>query len=138
MFKQKEYKMLGVVFLLGVISAVLHQPKIDNVTHNRKSDVIQMSLEQIHKEALSLLDTGKQMSKLRSSDDLNDIGRCGEMMRKHQAHVKQLRASNNLHGQTSNKVHLGAALITLNLCVSCSKTLADQNCKQAEESLEKI
>lgn len=140
MVKHKQFKMLGAIMVLGVISSLVipeQQIKkpVARVTH---SDAKKMSLREIYNQANQMLKEGLAMSKLRQSHDLSDIEICGKKMRKYQAHVKLLRSSNNLLEQTTSKVQLGSALISLNLCVSCSRTLADQNCEQAKTSLSNV
>lgn len=75
------------------------------------------------------------MKSLRYTEELNKLAECGKQMRANRAEVKVLRSAINAHEQTPKKVYLGTALINLNLCVSCSKTLADKSCEQASESI---
>ncbi len=65
----------------------------------------------------------KQGLTLRSSPD------CTDKMRKLQPQAKELRAKIELMSPDSAvRVHLGATVIDLNLCVSCSDALAHEAC----------
>lgn len=83
----------------------------------------------------ALLRAGRRMEPLRQTHDLDKLRRCGELMRERQAEAIALgERAGNIPGSFGGSL-MAVAATQLKLCVSCSRTLARQNCQGAEESL---
>jgi hypothetical protein len=88
----------------------------------------------IANEAARLIEEGRKMDRLRVTNDLALISECGEKMRKHQNNANALR--NKTDTLSNRYIRLGAAVIELNMCVSCSRT-AMEACDRAATYLAK-
>lgn len=103
----------------------------------RKSNLEQQSLNeqrfnQLAQMAVDLLGKGKQMDQLRNRSLMRE---CGTRMRELQPRAKSLQAQVDQLPRSYKKILLGAASSVLTLCVSCSDSLAMENCKEAENYL---
>lgn len=90
------------------------------------------------KEMEVLLQQGREMETLRSSTDddpgrLARLRRCGELMRERQAHVREIRK--RAAGLPGSVAQLRIAATNLELCVSCSESLAPSSCNDARDAL---
>lgn len=90
------------------------------------------------KEMEVLLQQGREMETLRSftadaPGRLAELRLCGELMRERQAHVREIRK--RAEGLPNSVVELRIAATNLELCVSCSESLAPSNCNDARDAL---
>ena len=121
--------------------AIISGKKIEKVVHisvgseqERKVAQGQHSLNEQHfnelaQKVVDLLREGKGMDGLRSTRSMEI---CGTRMRGLQPRARSLQAEVNKLPGSYEKILLGAASSLLTLCVSCSETLAMENCKEAE------
>jgi len=103
----------------------------------RKTNIEKQSLDEQHfnklaQKAVDLFGKGKDMDSLRNT---NTARECGIRMRDLQPKAKSLRAQVDQLPGSHEKMLLGAASSVLTLCVSCSESLAMENCKEAENYL---
>ena len=89
------------------------------------------SIEQIFNDIQELESAGRQMEPLRNNEKF--LGQCGSLMRKNQNKVENLREITNAL-PIQYKITLGAAVTSLESCVSC-KTTAQDSCNRVRENL---
>jgi len=99
------------------------------------SAVLASDLEQansVYNDAVSLLDSGKQMESLRGSTDVDDNLQCNKTMKSNLEKAASLEsAANDL--ETAH-YQLKLAAIELHACTSCA-TDAIESCNRADEAL---
>jgi len=85
-------------------------------------------VQAITDEVTRLLEEGRKMESLRHTNDTSLLRQCGQKMRMHQSSAGALRDKSE---QLSPKyIRLGAAVIEISMCVSCSRT-AMEACDRA-------
>lgn len=95
------------------------------------------AMKEIEAELRKLLSIGTgELALLRRSDDLDDLVRCGELMRKSQAQAQELEERAMKFPVPYRMI--AAAAIHTKMCVSCLDSLARDNCKLAKDILREV
>jgi hypothetical protein len=92
----------------------------------------------VYEGLVSLLKQGRAMTRLRESQGLHDIKRCGELMREFQAKADDIRKkAERLPQSKYAMLQLAASPVNIRYCVSCSTAVAADGCRRAEEALKR-
>lgn len=99
---------------------------------NALSNEDQELANSVYNEAVSLLDSGKQMESLRGSTDVDENIQCNETMKSNMEKAQSLESTAN--GLSTPHYQLKLAAIELHACTSCA-TDAIESCNRADEAL---
>ena len=91
--------------------------------------------KQIFQQVTALEKQGRAMEALRTTKDPSKKKTCDNLMRQRQASTQTLRNQVKELRPSSSQLALDLATIDLNLCVSCSQSLAKPSCDKVRSSL---